>query len=336
MIIVDYFTIFNGFLLLGFILLILAILLDLIIGDPRWLPHPVIQIGKLISFLEQSWNKGEYRKIKGVFLTIAVLCVVFAITYFILFFAYQFHFLAGFLLEIYLISTTIAIKGLHSAAKSVFVPLVEGNLDEARFQLSMIVGRDTEKLNESEIVRGTVETVAENTVDGITAPLFWAFIGGAPLAMVYRATNTLDSMVGYKSESYIQFGWASARFDDVMNYIPSRLTAFAMWLASFFMKGPKRKEALHITKRDAKKHPSPNSGYPEAMVAGLIGIQLGGVNYYKGVESKRATMGEATRSLVAKDINRSILYMHGGWIVFVIFLFGLMLIKTMVLNEVKQ
>jgi adenosylcobinamide-phosphate synthase len=221
-----------------------------------------------------------------------------------------------------LISTTIAIKGLASAGKSVKEPLAEGDLVRARKSLSMIVGRDTEHLEESEIVRGAVETVSENTVDGITAPLFWALIGGAPLAMAYRAVNTLDSMVGYKNEQYFQFGWASARLDDIVNWLPARLTALTMWFSSLFIRGSRHRDAWKITWSDAGKHPSPNSGWSEAMVAGLMGVQLGGVNYYKGRISERAQMGNPTRKLVISDIDKAICYMHGGWIGFL----GLLLI----------
>jgi adenosylcobinamide-phosphate synthase len=303
------------------IILIAAILLDLLMGDPRWLPHPVVLIGKLISFLEASWNKGKNRVRKGYVLTVTVIIVVFSVTFSIVFLSYKLHPVAGVLVEIYFISTTIAIKGLRSAALHVFTPLVSGNIDDARRNLSMIVGRDTKTLSESEVVRGTVETVAENTVDGITAPLFWAMIGGAPLAMVYRAINTLDSMVGYKNEKFMQFGRASAKLDDIVNLLPARITALCMWLSSFFIKGSKKKLGWKITWRDARKHPSPNSGWSEAMVAGLLGIQLGGINYYSGIKSVRATMGDPLRKIIRSDIEKSILYMHGGWSIF--FLIGL-------------
>jgi adenosylcobinamide-phosphate synthase len=263
-------------------------------------------------------NCGENRKSKGIILTATVIVITYIITFSIVYLAYQLHLIAGVLVEIYFISTTIAIKGLRSAAKDVLTPLRNGNLVEARINLGMIVGRDTKSLPESEVVRGTVETIAENTVDGITAPLFWALIGGAPLAMVYRAINTLDSMVGYKNERFMQFGWASAKLDDVVNWIPARFTALAMWVASFFIKGSKKINGWKITWRDARKHPSPNSGWSEAMVAGLIGIQLGGINYYNGIKSVRATMGDPLRELGRSDIEKSILYMHGGWIVFFI------------------
>lgn len=215
-----------------------------------------------------------------------------------------------------MLSTTIAIKGLKDAALQVAVPLGEGKLDEARKQLSMIVGRDTKELAPHDIARGAVETVAENTVDGITAPLFWFFIGGVPAAMTYRAINTLDSMVGYKNARFAQFGWASARTDDVVNWVPARLTAISMGLASILRSEfrARLRQAIMIVFRDAPKHPSPNSGWPEAMTAGLLGVALGGRNTYQGVVSKRATMGEATRSLQCLDIPKAILIMHGGWI----------------------
>ncbi|WP_088034516.1 adenosylcobinamide-phosphate synthase CbiB [Evansella clarkii] len=295
------------------LLLLLAIVLDLIIGDPRWLPHPVIYTGKLISLLESKWNKGASRKGRGILLTATVIGVVFSMSITGVFLTYWIHPALGFVTEIYLLSTTIAVNGLQKAANDVFKPLSEGNLEEARHSLSMIVGRDTANLPESEIVRGTVETVAENTVDGVTSPLFWTVIGGAPLAMAYRAVNTLDSMVGYKNEQYINFGWASARLDDIANWLPARMTAFSMLAASIFIKNSLKSHALHITWRDARKHPSPNSGWPEAMVAGLSGVQLGGTNYYGGRKSDRAKMGEPLQKLEASHIPQSVLYMHGGW-----------------------
>ncbi|MDQ0228992.1 adenosylcobinamide-phosphate synthase CbiB [Metabacillus malikii] len=298
------------------LIIIAAIFLDLLIGDPIWLPHPVIQIGKLIKYLDRRWNRGNCRVLKGIGLTVTVVVSVFVLTCIVIVVAFMLHPLLAVLLQIYLISTTIAVKGLASAGKNVLKPLEAGNLIEARKQLSMVVGRDTDSLPESEIVRGAVETVAENTVDGITAPLFWAFIGGAPLAMAYRAINTLDSMVGYKNDKYEKFGWASARLDDIANWIPARLTAACMFVASLFIKGSKKQNGWKIVHRDARKHPSPNSGWSEALVAGLLGVQLGGLNYYQGLKSERATMGDRTRPLNRNDIRKTITYMHGGWIVF--------------------
>lgn len=303
---------------ISILILLGAIVLDLFIGDPRWLPHPVIGMGKLISLLETRWNRGKRRRIKGVGLTLVTVGAVYVLSFIIVHGAYRIHFFLGIVIEMVLIWTTIAMNGLRAAALEVASPLFKGDLRQARTKLGWIVGRDTEHLDETEIVRGTVETVAENTVDGITAPLFWALIGGAPAALAYRAVNTLDSMVGYKNERYAQFGWASARLDDAANWIPARLTAFSMWISSFFIRGSSSFQALPVTLRDAPKHPSPNSGWPEAMVAGLMGVQLGGRNTYQGVPSERAGMGERRRQLIRADIARAICYMHGGWIVFMI------------------
>lgn len=214
---------------------------------------------------------------------------------------YLLHPAAGIMMEAVLISTTIAQKSLKEAALSVYSPLVKDDMAEARHKLSWIVGRDTDNLEEPEIVRGAVETVAENTSDGITAPLFWALVGGAPLAIIYRAINTCDSMVGYKNERYGEFGWASARLDDAANWIPSRITSFCMLLGNrpFHMS---RTEALKIVLRDARKHPSPNSGWGEGAVAAILGVQLGGINFYKGVVSNRATMGDALTRLEKNHI----------------------------------
>jgi adenosylcobinamide-phosphate synthase len=302
-------------------LVLAAILLDLLIGDPKWIPHPVIIIGKVISYFERTMNRGKSRKIKGILTALTIVGGTLLSVYLLLYLANLIHPFLEIILEIYLISSTIAIKGLQQAAREVALPLLNGDIDLARKKLSYIVGRDTETLPPREVTRGTVETVAENTVDAIIAPLCWALIGGAPLAMVYRAINTLDSMVGYKNDKYEQFGWASARLDDVVNWIPARLTAIFLWLFSWIIPHSQKWNAVIVTARDAKKHPSPNSGWPEAMVAGLLGVVLGGMNKYQGVESYRQEMGNPLRELDSDDIKKAITFMHGAWIVFVILLF---------------
>ncbi|MDQ0273240.1 adenosylcobinamide-phosphate synthase CbiB [Cytobacillus purgationiresistens] len=269
----------------------LAFFIDLIIGDPPKWPHPVKWMGTLIARLEKGLNHGKNKKGKGLLMLITVLLAAGGLTYLFIGFFYFLHPVAGVLIEAIVISTAIAQKSLKEAALDVYVPLKSGDINEARRRLSYIVGRDTDKLAEPEIVRGTVETVAENTSDGITAPLFWALIGGAPLAIMYRAINTCDSMVGYRNAKYEEFGSASARLDDVVNWIPSRLTSACMMAVNkplFY----KKREAWKIVMRDAKKHPSPNSGWGEAAIASLLGIQLGGINTYQGVISNRATMGD--------------------------------------------
>mgnify|MGYP001405477471 CR=1 FL=1 len=269
----------------------LAVLIDFVIGDPPSLPHPVRWIGTGISRLERLFNRGASRKAKGIVMLLSVLTAVFLITALIIWCSYQIHLIFGIVIEGLIISSAIAQRNLKEHSLAVYEPLKSGNLAEARLKLSYIVGRDTNDLDEGEIVRGAVETVAENTSDGVTAPLFWGLIGGAPLAMVYRAINTCDSMVGYKNERFQEFGWASAKMDDLVNWIPSRMTGALMLIGSKPGHGNTR-EAWQILLRDAKRHPSPNSGWGEAAVAALLGIQLGGVNYYKGIISIRAKMGE--------------------------------------------
>jgi adenosylcobinamide-phosphate synthase len=273
------------------IALTLAVIIDLIIGDPPEWPHPVRWIGSLIDKLEKHWNKGPAKKGKGIAMLLTVLLTVGLITFLVTAIFYWLHPAAGILVEAVLISIAIAQKSLKEAALTVYQPLKKEDMEEARQKLSYIVGRDTDQLDEPEIVRATVETVAENTSDGITAPLFWALIGGAPFALIYRAINTCDSMVGYKNEKFQDFGWASARLDDIVNWIPSRLTSLCM-LAGSRPEYINTTNAWNIVIRDAKKHPSPNSGWGEAAVAAILGVQLGGINFYKGIVSNRATMGD--------------------------------------------
>lgn len=306
---------------------ILAFFLDLLIGDPPNWPHPVKWMGMLIGRLDKKLNTGLHKKRNGIIMLLTVVLLVFLLTLGITYLAYWLHPIVGIIVEAVLISTTIAQISLRGAGMEVYRPLVEGNMDEARLKLSYIVGRDTEQLDESEIVRGTVETIAENTSDGITAPLFWAFIGGAPLAMLYRVINTCDSMVGYKNEKYSEFGWASAKLDDVVNWIPSRITGFLMLLGC-----PSRyhtwKKRWSILFKDAKRHPSPNSGWTEAAVAALLGVQLGGRNVYKGVVSHRAEMGEKLVPLKAVHIRKTIHIMHLASFLFLILIGGVYFVIT--------
>ncbi|KAB2328604.1 cobalamin biosynthesis protein [Cytobacillus depressus] len=280
--------------------LTIAIGIDLVVGDPPNWPHPVKWIGSFINKLDKSWNHGSSKRQKGLLMLLTVLLTVGAIAFLLVSVLYWIHPIAGIVGEAILISTAIAQKSLKQAALSVYDPLEKGDLQEARHKLSYIVGRDTDRLNEPEIVRATVETVAENTSDGITAPLFWALIGGAPLALMYRAINTCDSMVGYRNEKYADFGWASARLDDIVNWIPSRLTSVCMLVGNRSFDS--KKNAWKIVFRDANRHPSPNSGWGEAAVAALLGVQLGGINYYKGIVSSRATMGNPFLELEKKHI----------------------------------
>lgn len=306
----------------------LAFLLDRLIGDPPSWPHPVKWMGAYIAKMDKLLNHGHAKKRKGLLMISSLLLIVFALTSVIVYLAYQQHMAAGILVEAVLISTTLAQKSLHIAGMDVYQPLAESDLHEARIKLSYIVGRDTDELLEGEIVRATVETIAENTSDGITAPLFWAFVGGAPLAMMYRAINTCDSMVGYRNKQYLDFGWASAKMDDIVNWIPARLTGLLTLLNR--NRGPHSfKKRWKIVVRDAKVHPSPNSGWGEAGVAALLGVQLGGINYYKGVKSDRAKMGEAAIPLQANHIKLTTQIMHRtSWLFMLILWIGGFLLAT--------
>lgn len=298
----------------------LAVLIDKVIGDPRNLPHPVVWIGKWISIIEKRLNQNNGKKLKGYLFVILVILPVFTLTYALIFSAYEIHIGVGVIIEGIVISFAIAQRSLKEAAIEVLTPLENQNMMEARLKLSYIVGRDTEDLDESDIVRGTVETVAENTSDGITAPLFYALIGGAPLAFLYRAVNTCDSMVGYRNEKFADFGWASAKLDDVLNLVPSRITGVIMILINRTYTNHSKKECFRILYSDAKKHPSPNSGWGEAAVASLLGVQLGGRNSYHGVISYRATMGIEKQPLEKQHIPQAISIMNNTVYAYVAFL----------------
>lgn len=283
---------------------LIGFLLDQIIGDPRSWPHPVVGIGKVIDFLEHHLNKGstEARRRNGVLLTTLVIGGSYLLTWAVVLGANALHPLVGMGVSAYFIFTTLAGKSLLDAGQSVMEPLKNGDLSGARQRLSWLVSRDTGHLSEGEVVRGTVETLAENFVDGILSPLFYAALGGAPLAMAFKAASTLDSMVGYRNEQYEDFGWFSARTDDWANYVPARLSVPILLLAGWFLRMPLR-HAYRMWKRDASGHPSPNGGNPESVVAGLLGVRLGGINSYHGKTHHRAEMGEALHPVNASDIS---------------------------------
>lgn len=289
------------------VVVILAMVVDTAVGDPQWLPHPVIFMGRWTSFWEKKWNRPPYqeRSSRRLFLGLALAASTVGLSWLIPFalLLWFYHWLPviAVLLNIWFISTTIAWKSLMDAGRTVQTALTKQGLVEARREVGKIVGRDTDHLNDVQVVRATVETLAENIVDAIVSPVLFGLIGGAPLAMAYRAVNTLDSMVGYKNERYQFFGRVSARLDDVVNYLPARLTALLLFAAIGLAHLSVRRAWLSL-RRDAGRHPSPNSGIPEAMVAGALSVQLGGTNMYHGVASQRATMGEARRSLVSNDI----------------------------------
>ncbi|MFZ5647042.1 MAG: adenosylcobinamide-phosphate synthase CbiB [Bacillota bacterium] len=295
----------------GWFAVFLAYIVDLAVGDPPRLPHPVVIIGKMISFLERLlYNPGPVPGLVNGALT-ALLVV--GISYFacagLLYLIREISPLMAAAAEVWIISTTCAARGLAGAARDVLTPLSGNNLSLAREMVGRIVGRETSSMDSGEVVRATVETVAENTVDGVIAPLFYALIGGAPLALAYRAVNTLDSMVGYKNDRYLHFGRFSARLDDAANYIPARICGL-MLLAAAWITGRRAGDALRAMIRDAGKHPSPNSGIPEAAVAGALGVRLGGLNVYSGRQSFRQYMGDPVYPLDPSHIRQAVDLMY--------------------------
>jgi len=283
------------------LIFIFAFLLDLAIGDPPWLPHPVRIIGKGISIMEylltKPFSMKAQEKLAGILLTTVVVSSTFLLAYitekWILFGTQGIIKLIGIFFLVYLTSTTLAVKELLLAGIKVIGAIKEDNIDLARNHLRMIVGRDVDNLDRKSILKATIETLSENLSDGVIAPLFYLAIGGMPLGLAYKAINTLDSMVGYKNDKYMRFGWASARLDDLANYIPARISGLLIILSSgILFRSPEIMRYAFITMcRDGKKHTSPNSGYPEAAMAGALGVQLGGPSIYNGVLFEKPHIG---------------------------------------------
>ena len=293
-----------------FIAIAFGFLIDRIIGDPPNWPHPVRWIGTFISKLTAVLNKGRFRTLKGAFILFITVGIVLIIVFSLVGLAYQYSIYAGILVEGILIAIGLAQKSLRDAALDVYRPLAAKDLPAARTKLSWIVGRDTDKLKESGIVRGTVETVSENISDGITSPLFWAFLLGAPGLWMYKAVNTLDSMIGYKDERYDKFGKFSARADDVLNFIPARMTGFLIILYAPNKGGISLWKRFTGWSKDARNHPSPNSGFLEAATAWQLGVTLGGTSTYRGIVSKRPELGPGNTPLTAIHIKQTITQMH--------------------------
>lgn len=281
---------------------LVAVALDLLIGDPRWLPHPVRLIGGLAMRLEAPLRQLFKRpKVAGVATVATVLAATGLAAAVLVYGAGRLHPIFGNVVSILLLYSTIAAKDLMRHSGDVYRALNADDLPEARRRVSMIVGRDTDQLDEAGVVRATVESVAENIVDGVTAPMLFAILGGPVAALLYKAVNTLDSTFGYRNERYLRFGWASAKLDDVVNYFPARLTAPLVCIAAAVL-GQSAADALRVLRRDGRKHPSPNSGLTEAAVAGALGVQLGGLSYYGGMPSEKPTLGDPHTALQRRHI----------------------------------
>jgi len=293
--------------LIFFIKIWIAYVLDLIFGDPQNVVHPVQVIGKIISAGEKVLLRKKYKFLAGAVLNIFTVSITYTLMYLIsksvkisVFFM---------IIEIYLMYTIFSINSLAREGNRVYRILKEGDIEKARKDLSYLVSRDTETMDEKMIIRSTMETISENTVDGIVAPMFYMFLGGMPLAMAYKAINTLDSMVGYKNEKYMDFGKFSAKVDDVANFIPARITGILIVLASMIL-GYNYKNSLKIFLRDRKNHSSPNSAHSEASVAGALGVQFGGKVSYFGKEIDKPTIGDKTKEFELEDIRKNIRIMY--------------------------
>jgi adenosylcobinamide-phosphate synthase len=280
-----------------------ALAIDFVAGDPRWMPHPVRLIGAAISFGERSLRTGvERRDLRnGIILALATIALSAACAWILIAGAWRIAEPLGAAAAILIAWTTLALRGLDDVARQVERALESNDEARARSILPALVGRDPDTLDCAGLIRATVESVAENTSDGVIAPLLFLFAGGPVAAIAYKAVNTLDSMIGYRDERYLLFGRAAARIDDVANYLPARLTAVCMIAAAQFVTG-RASQAWAICRADARRHSSPNAGFPEAAVAGALGIRLGGDAIYGGEVVRRASMGHAERDASVTDI----------------------------------
>lgn len=300
--------------------ILIAVILDFILGDPYGFPHPVIYIGKFISYLEEKGRKicktSKALKLLGLVIVLLVCLVSFAIPYLILKLTKP-YFYINHIINIGLLWTSLAATSLRKEGLKVYDSLIKGDIEDSRIKLSYIVGRDTESLSREQIIRADIETITENTADGVIAPLLYGMIGGAPLAMLYKGINTMDSMLGYVNSHYKDIGFFPAKVDDLVNLIPARLTGFLFVLVSPLVGGNVIGSA-RIMIRDRKNHKSPNCAYPEGAAAGALGIQLGGDNNYFGQVIKKPTIGESVNKLEEGHIQQAVVLMYSAEVLLII------------------
>lgn len=283
--------------------------LDAVFGDPAWLPHPVVWMGRCISALEKRLRgvlpKTPQGELLGGGIVAAVLPLgTLAVTGTVCALAARLHPLAGLTVQMFWCAQALAARGLVQESRNVYKELAKGDLPAARRAVARIVGRDTENLTAEGVTKAAVETVAENASDGVIAPLFYMLIGGAPLALTYKAVNTMDSMLGYKNKKYLYFGRCAAKLDDAANWLPSRLAAL-LWVAAAALAGGSAKGTWRIWRRDRHNHASPNSAQTESACAGALGVQLAGPAYYFGAYYDKPTIGDALRPIEPEDILRA-------------------------------
>ena len=301
-------------------------LLDLLIGDPRWLYHPVCLIGNLITLLEKGirkiFPKTEKGELFGGFLEVILVCLIsLGVPCAVLSTLYRYIPLAGLVLETFWCYQLLATKSLKDESMKVYDRLKNGTIEEARYAVSMIVGRDTSELTEEGVTKAAVETVAENSSDGVIAPMLYMALGGAPLMFLYKGINTMDSMLGYKNDRYLYFGRCAAKLDDLANYIPARISGWLM-VAAAFLTGMDGKNAAKIYKRDRRNHASPNSAQTEAAVAGSLRVQLAGNAYYFGKLYEKPTIGDKLREVEPEDIRRANRLLYGASVLSVLLCLG--------------
>ena len=282
--------------------LVVAYVLDLLFGDPQSAPHPVRFIGALINTLEKVLYPYKNKRLSGILLVVLVTTIAYIA-------ALSLSSL-NIIIEIYLVYTVLATGALSFEAMKIYRLLENGDIEKAQIQLGFIVSRDTKNMSENDIIRSTVETVSENVVDGIISPLFFLFLGGVPLAMAYKAVSTMDSMIGYKTDKYLNFGWAAARLDDVLNFIPARITGFFLIPFASMLCGKNPARSFVTVVRDRKKHDSPNSAHAEAAVAGALGVHLGGRNVYFGKVSDKPFIGDKLKDFQTGDIKDTVRIMY--------------------------
>lgn len=295
--------------------LIAGYLLDIFLGDPRWMPHPVRLLGRVIARAEGLLRRvfppspgGE--RLAGVILTVSVVGFAYFSVAFLLFCAGRIHPWLFHGLSVWIVYTVLATRSLDQETRVVYRELVRGDLQRARKLVANVVGRDTAELDENEVARAAVETIAENTVDAVVSPIFFLALGGPALGIAYKAVSTLDSMVGYKNERYLYLGWASARLDDLANFIPARLTGWLLVPLSALVSGQDFLLSVKTVKRDRAKHESPNSAHPESAFAGALRVQLGGPCRYQGRLVEHPVIGSGLGGVQPKHIPKAIVLMY--------------------------
>ncbi|MCP4161910.1 MAG: cobalamin biosynthesis protein CobD [Deltaproteobacteria bacterium] len=301
----------------------LALILDLIVGDPHNFPHPVRWMGNAISFFEPYFRKIKLSlRVTGGLFAVSLILLTLYLSYTLLSFVASISHFLGVILEVVMVYYSLSIRCLNDEALEVYKPLITGSIEEAKQKLSFIVGRDVSKLNEEGIARAAVETVAENFVDGVVSPLFYATLLGGPFALCFKMINTLDSMIGYKNEKYLDFGRYAAKIDDVANYLPARISVHVIALSSKFLNG-REHHVYRTCGEEGRNHKSPNAGYPEAAFAAVLSVKLGGPNYYFGEIVEKPYIGERFGETKAIHIKRACEFMMFSSIILGFICFGI-------------